>query len=113
MSRLLLLTDSPSGSTHVLPALELLPHRVRVLPAEVTVLLDAPECDLVLVDGRQHLSAVRGFARFLVREENAMPLYVSRRRSVQTLLAEISRRPGVRLRSMSAGLLCRCAYSRR
>ena len=65
MSSLLLLTDSPSGSAHVLPALELLPHRIRVLPAEVTVLIDAPECDIVFVDGRQHLSAVRGLCRLI------------------------------------------------
>ncbi len=65
MSSLLLLTDSPSGSAHVLPALELLPHRVRVLPAEVTVLLEAPECDILFVDGRQHLSAVRGLCRLI------------------------------------------------
>jgi DNA-binding response OmpR family regulator len=65
MSSLLLLTDSHNGSAHVLPALELLPHRVRVLPAEVTVLLDAPDCDILFVDGRHHLSAVRGLCRLI------------------------------------------------
>jgi DNA-binding response OmpR family regulator len=65
MSSLLLLTDSPAGSADALPALELLTHRVRVLPAEVTVLLDAPECDILFVDGRQHLSAVRGLCRLI------------------------------------------------
>jgi DNA-binding response OmpR family regulator len=74
MSSLLLLTDSPSGSAHVLPALELLPHRVRVLPAEITVLLDAPECDILLIDGRHHLSAVRGLCRLVQHTGVEVPL---------------------------------------
>jgi DNA-binding response OmpR family regulator len=76
MSSLLLLTDSPNGSAHVLPALELLPHRVRVLPAEVTVLLDAPECDALLVDGRRHLSAVRGLCRLIQHTGVQVPVIV-------------------------------------
>src|SRR3712207_9066862 len=41
--------------SEVLPALALLPHTIRVLPAEGSALLDAPAVDLVLVDGRQDL----------------------------------------------------------
>ncbi len=65
MSTLLLLTNALVPSAEVLPALGLLPHHVRVLPAEATALLDAPACDAILVDGRRDLPAVRGFTRLL------------------------------------------------
>ena len=65
MSTLLLLTNALVPSAEVLPALGLLPHHVRVLPAEATALLDAPSCDAILVDGRRDLPAVRGFTRLL------------------------------------------------
>ncbi|MEJ7629413.1 MAG: response regulator transcription factor [Nocardioidaceae bacterium] len=76
MSSLLLLTDSPGGVSHVLPALELLPHRVRVLPAEATVLLDAPECDALLVDGRHHLATVRSLCRLIQHTGVEVPVLV-------------------------------------
>jgi DNA-binding response OmpR family regulator len=65
MSTLLLLTNALVPSAEVLPALGLLPHHVRVLPAEATALLDAPACDAILVDGRRDLPAVRSFTRLL------------------------------------------------
>jgi hypothetical protein len=37
----------------VLPGLSLLSHQVKVLPAEGSALLEAPDSDLVLVDGRR------------------------------------------------------------
>lgn len=40
--RLLLLTHSVEPSAEVLPALGLLAHHVRILPAEVGALIDAP-----------------------------------------------------------------------
>jgi DNA-binding response OmpR family regulator len=65
MSVLLLLTNTLQPSADVLPALGLLPHHVRVLPAEPTVLLDAPEADAVLVDGRHDLASVRSLCRLI------------------------------------------------
>jgi DNA-binding response OmpR family regulator len=62
---LLLLTNALLPSSEVLPALGLLSHQVRVLPAEATALLDAPSCDAILVDGRRDLPAVRSFTRLL------------------------------------------------
>src|SRR5699024_5371977 len=50
MARLLLLTHDPGPSSQVVPALGLLGHRVRVLPADASALLDAPDADVVLVD---------------------------------------------------------------
>jgi DNA-binding response OmpR family regulator len=59
------LTNALQPSADLLPALALLPHHVRILPAEPTVLLEAPDCDAVLVDGRHDLAAVRGLCRLI------------------------------------------------
>jgi DNA-binding response OmpR family regulator len=72
--RLLLLTRALHGSAEVLPALGLLAHHVRVLPAEPTALLTAPDSDAILIDGRQDLPAVRGFTRLLRQTGAGTPL---------------------------------------
>jgi DNA-binding response OmpR family regulator len=43
----------------------LLQHQVKILPAEVSVLLDAPSIDLLIVDGRRDLGAVKNLTRLL------------------------------------------------
>ncbi len=63
--RLLLLTRAMEPSAEVLPALSLLTHHVRTLPAEATALLQAPACDALLIDGRRDLPAVRGLTRLI------------------------------------------------
>lgn len=63
--RLLLLTQAVEPSAEVLPALSLLPHSVRILPAQATALLDAPPADVVLVDGRRDLPQVRSLTRLI------------------------------------------------
>lgn len=65
MAHLLLLTRSTQSSAEVLPALALLPHHVRILPAEASALIDAPAADAVLVDGRNDLAQVRSLTRIL------------------------------------------------
>jgi len=65
MSTLLLLTNALQPSAEVLPALALLPHRVSILPAEGSALLDAPEAGLILVDGRQDLAGARDLTRLI------------------------------------------------
>ncbi len=65
MSALLMLTSALQPSVEVLPALSLLPHTVRVLPAEGSALLEAPPADLILVDGRQDLANARDLTRLL------------------------------------------------
>ena len=79
MARLLLLTGDLSSSIDVLPALGLLGHQVRVLPAEVSALLgatgaDAPTSDAVLVDGRRELAHVRSLCRLLRTTGLTVPL---------------------------------------
>jgi len=65
MSSLLLLTNALESSAQILPALALLPHQVRVLPAQATVLIDAPDCDAVVVDGRLDLVTARSLCRLI------------------------------------------------
>ena len=74
MSTLLLLTGSLQPSIEVLPGLALLGHQTKVLPAEVSALLDAPDADLLLVDGRQDLAHARDLCRLLRATGMEMPI---------------------------------------
>lgn len=65
MSTVLLLTNTTQPSVDVLPALALLSHQVKILPAEGSALLEAPEVDLVLVDGRRDLAQARDLCRLI------------------------------------------------
>ena len=65
MSTLLLLTSALQPSAEVLPALSLLGHQVKILPAEGSALLEAPDSDLLLVDGRQDLAHARDLCRLI------------------------------------------------
>jgi len=65
MSSLLLLTSALQPSAEVLPALALLGHSVKILPAEASALIDAPERDLILVDGRRELAPARDLCRLI------------------------------------------------
>ena len=63
--QVLLITSALQPSAEVLPALALLSHPVRVLPAEGSALLDAPDADVILVDGRQDLAHSRDLCRLI------------------------------------------------
>jgi DNA-binding response OmpR family regulator len=76
MGSLLLLTNALQPSAEVLPALGLLPHHVRILPAEPSVLVEAPDCDAVLVDGRHDLASVRSLCRLMRMTGVDVPLIV-------------------------------------
>ncbi len=65
MSALLLLTSALQPSAEVLPALALLPHSVKILPPEGSALLDAPDADVILVDGRHELAHARDLCRLI------------------------------------------------
>jgi len=65
MSTLLLLTGTTQPSAEVLPALALLPHVVKILPAEGSALLEAPASDLVMIDGRRDLAHARDLCRLI------------------------------------------------
>jgi DNA-binding response OmpR family regulator len=74
VSSVLLMTDAVEPSDHVLPALGLLSHQIRVLPAEAAALIDAPPGELILVDGRRDLPAARGLCRVLHATGSDMPV---------------------------------------
>jgi DNA-binding response OmpR family regulator len=65
LSTLLLLTNALQPSVEVLPGLSLLGHQVKILPAEGSALLEAPDSDLLLVDGRLELSHARDLCRLI------------------------------------------------
>jgi DNA-binding response OmpR family regulator len=72
--KLLLLTALPGPAADALPSLELLMHQVRVLPAEGSVLLEAPPHDALLVDGTRSLPQARSLCRFIRTTGTTAPL---------------------------------------
>lgn len=73
MALVLVLTNAPL-SEQVLPALELLSHRARQIPAETAQLVNAPEYDVVIVDGRHDLVAAKSLCRLLRATGQDAPL---------------------------------------
>jgi DNA-binding response OmpR family regulator len=65
MATLLLLTSTSQPSADVLPSLGLLNRRVRILAAEGSALLEAPDSDVVLIDGRRDLAHARDLCRLI------------------------------------------------
>lgn len=74
MSSVLLMTDAVEPSDYILPALGLLSHQVRVIPAEASALLDLPSGDLILIDGRRDLPAARSLCRVLRATGSDVPV---------------------------------------
>jgi DNA-binding response OmpR family regulator len=74
MAHLLLLTNALAPSAEVLPALGLLSHQVRIIPAEPTALVDAPPADVVLVDARRELAVAKSLCRVLRATGMSVPL---------------------------------------
>ncbi len=72
MAQLLILT--PAVNNDVLPALALLSHRVRQIPAEPASLITAPSCDLIMVDARHDLSSAKSLCKILTTTGIAVPL---------------------------------------
>lgn len=67
---------APNISVEVLPGLGLLRHDVRVLAADPTSLLDAPQADIILVDGTVELSTSRALCRLLQTTGCQSPIIV-------------------------------------
>ena len=76
MSTLLLLTSALQPSAEVLPGLSLLGHQVKILPAEGSALLEAPDSDLLLIDGRQDLAHARDLCRLIRTTGSDAPVLV-------------------------------------
>jgi DNA-binding response OmpR family regulator len=72
VAQLLILT--PEVDHTVLPALSLLQHRVRSIPAEPAQLVNAPSCDLILVDARSDLAGAKSLCKILHATGLSVPL---------------------------------------
>lgn len=72
MAQILVL--SATADKQVLPALGLLSHRVRQIPAEPANLVNAPGHDLIFLDARQDLAAAKSLAKILVATGIGAPL---------------------------------------
>ncbi len=71
-----MLTNSTGASADVLPALGLLQHDVRILPAEASVLVDAPITDCIIIDARRDLPTVKSFTKLITTTGVSTPLIV-------------------------------------
>ena len=63
MAQLLILTSA--GDNDVLPALGLLSHKTRQIPAEPASLITAPTCDLIFIDARYDLASSKSLCKIL------------------------------------------------
>jgi DNA-binding response OmpR family regulator len=63
VAQLLILTSAVD--TEVLPALGLLSHRTRQIPASPASLISAPTCDLIFVDARTDLASAKSLCKIL------------------------------------------------
>jgi DNA-binding response OmpR family regulator len=73
---ILVLTAQPHSelARRVLPALDLLPHALRVADYDVAALMSGPDPDVVLIDARRMLAEARGTCRMLRTTSLQMPL---------------------------------------
>jgi DNA-binding response OmpR family regulator len=76
MAKILMLTNSTGASADVLPALGLLQHDVRILPAEASVLVDAPITDCIIIDARRDLPTAKSFTKLITTTGVSTPLIV-------------------------------------
>jgi len=72
VAQLLILTSAVDGD--VLPALGLLSHRTRAIPAAPASLINAPTADLIFVDARQDLASAKSLCKILNTTGVTVPL---------------------------------------
>ncbi|MBF4584369.1 response regulator transcription factor [Curtobacterium sp. VKM Ac-2865] len=72
MAQLLVLTSAAPGD--VLPALGLLSHRIRHVPADASHLVNAPQSDLMFVDARTDLVSAKALCKILATSGSTTPI---------------------------------------
>ena len=72
MAQLLILTSAVAAE--VLPALALLSHSTRYIPAQPDQLISAPDSDILVVDARQNLAAAKSLCQILRTTGISVPL---------------------------------------
>lgn len=70
----ILVLSSAADTSAPLPALELLNHAVRVIPASPAHLVSAPDADLVIIDARGDLLAAKSLCKILRTTGLSSPL---------------------------------------
>ena len=73
MAQLLIMSSAPAGAA-VLPALELLSHRVRQILAEPAQLVTAPTSEAILIDARTDLGTAKALCKVLASAGLEAPL---------------------------------------
>ena len=76
MAKILILTNASGGSADLLPALALLQHEVKILPAEASVLVDAPITDCIFIDARRDLPNTKAFTKLITTTGVSTPIIV-------------------------------------
>ena len=76
MSDALLLTGSPESSADILPSLGLLPHAVRLAPADAAAVTGGPPADVMLIDARRDLMQAKALVRQLRGAGLELPILV-------------------------------------
>ncbi|HEY3503122.1 MAG TPA: response regulator transcription factor [Actinocatenispora sp.] len=71
---ILVLTEHVTSASAILPALDLLPHKLRVAELGVPALLSGPTPDAVLVDARSDLAGARSTCRLLAATGQGVPM---------------------------------------
>ncbi|WP_166877465.1 MULTISPECIES: response regulator transcription factor [unclassified Salinibacterium] len=74
MAQLLILTSAADHD--VLPALGLLSHAVRHIPAQPAALVNAPHADLIMLDARRDLAQAKSLCKLLTATGLDVPLLV-------------------------------------
>ena len=72
MAQLLILTSAANND--VLPALALLSHSAKLIPAQADQLIHAPDSDVILVDARSNLAAAKSLCQILRTMGTITPL---------------------------------------
>jgi DNA-binding response OmpR family regulator len=72
VAQLLILTSAVNDD--VLPALALLSHSTRLIPAQPDQLITAPDSDLILIDARVNLMAAKSLCQILRTTGSSVPL---------------------------------------
>ena len=91
MARILLLTNSQGASAEVLPALGLLQHQVRILPAIGSVLVDMPEVDCIFLDARRDLPAAKSLMKLMAATGAGCPVLLITTEGGLSAITEIGR----------------------
>ncbi len=76
MAQLLVVSNTLAqpGTQESLPVLDLLPHEVKVVPADTQALTEAARFDVVVLDGRTDLAGARMMTRLFSSSGSTVPL---------------------------------------